>query len=183
MKIHYCHKFIYVRNSDVNLFIENIQGRGGEELSTELSFALQRCLLGGRSGAGIHTLKMLNIDYHNLIPNFSEPLSLAIKIPTIKCIQDTLENFYENEKIMSLAFFLLLMFQKCMSGAGIDLSSLVIVEGKVCWDLYIDGLVVSSDGNLLDALAAAIKVIVLGRRKVSTMYLSVTTNILFVLTN
>ncbi|RRT76406.1 hypothetical protein B296_00017564 [Ensete ventricosum] len=47
---------------------------------------------------------------------------------------------------------------KCMSGAGIDLSSLVIVEGKVCWDLYIDGLVVSSDGNLLDALAAAIKV-------------------------
>ncbi|CAL9155901.1 unnamed protein product [Musa hybrid cultivar] len=70
------------------------EGRGGEELSTELSFALQRCLLGGRSGAG----------------------------------------------------------------AGIDLSSLVIVEGKVCWDLYIDGLVVSSDGNLLDALAAAIKV-------------------------
>jgi exosome complex RNA-binding protein Rrp42 (RNase PH superfamily) len=32
------------------------------------------------------------------------------------------------------------------------------VEGKVCWDLYIDGLVVSSDGNLLDALATAIKV-------------------------
>ena len=43
-------------------------------------------------------------------------------------------------------------------GAAIDLSSLIIVEGKVCWDLYIDGLVVSSDGNLLDALAAAIKV-------------------------
>jgi hypothetical protein len=32
------------------------------------------------------------------------------------------------------------------------------VEGKVCWDLYIDGLVVSSDGNKLDALATAIKV-------------------------
>jgi len=44
------------------------------------------------------------------------------------------------------------------SGAGIDLSSLIVVEGKICWDLYIDGLVVSSDGNLLDALAAAIKV-------------------------
>lgn len=44
------------------------------------------------------------------------------------------------------------------TGAGIDLSSLSIVEGKVCWDLYIDGLVVSSDGNLLDALGAAIKV-------------------------
>lgn len=70
------------------------EGRGGEELSTELSVALQRCLLGGKSGAG----------------------------------------------------------------AGINLSSLVVVEGKICWDLYIDGLVVSSDGNLLDALAAAIKV-------------------------
>jgi len=44
------------------------------------------------------------------------------------------------------------------SGAGIDLSSLIVVEGKICWDLYIDGLVVSSDGNVLDALGAAIKV-------------------------
>ena len=44
------------------------------------------------------------------------------------------------------------------SGAGIDLSSLIVVEGKLCWDLYIEGLVVSSDGNLLDALGAAIKV-------------------------
>lgn len=44
------------------------------------------------------------------------------------------------------------------SGAGIDLSSLCIVQGKVCWDLYINGLVVSSDGNVLDALGAAIKV-------------------------
>ncbi|KAL6493382.1 hypothetical protein OROGR_032472 [Orobanche gracilis] len=68
-------------------------GRGGEELSAELSSALQQCLLGGKSGAG----------------------------------------------------------------AGIDLSSLSIVEGKVCWDLYIDGLVVSSDGNVLDVLGAAIK--------------------------
>ncbi|XP_048434183.1 exosome complex exonuclease RRP42-like isoform X3 [Pyrus x bretschneideri] len=70
-----------------------LQGRGGEELSAELSVALRCCLLGGKSG----------------------------------------------------------------SGAGIDLSSLVVVEGKICWDLYIDGLVVSSDGNLLDALGAAIK--------------------------
>ena len=45
-----------------------------------------------------------------------------------------------------------------ISGAAIDLSSLIVVEGKVCWDLYIDGLVVSSDGNQLDALPAAIKV-------------------------
>ncbi|GER53090.1 60S ribosomal protein L32 [Striga asiatica] len=42
-------------------------------------------------------------------------------------------------------------------GAGIDLSSLSIVEGKICWDLYIHSLVVSSDGNILDALGAAIK--------------------------
>ncbi|KAF6153733.1 hypothetical protein GIB67_000966 [Kingdonia uniflora] len=69
------------------------EGRGGEELSAELSLALQRCLLGGKSGAG----------------------------------------------------------------AGINLSSLIVAEGKICWDLYIDGLVVSSDGNLLDALSAAIK--------------------------
>ncbi|GMH30343.1 hypothetical protein Nepgr_032186 [Nepenthes gracilis] len=69
------------------------QGRGGEELSAELSVALQLCLLGGKSGAG----------------------------------------------------------------AGIDLSSLCIIDGKICWDLYIDGLVVSSNGNLLDALGAAIK--------------------------
>ncbi|CAN6571441.1 unnamed protein product [Malus baccata var. baccata] len=64
------------------------EGRGGEELSAELSVALRHCLLGG---------------------------------------------------------------------AGIELSCLVVVEGKICWDLYIDGLVVSSDGNLLDALGAAIK--------------------------
>lgn len=69
------------------------EGRGGDELSMELSVALQRCLLGGKSGAG----------------------------------------------------------------AGIDLSSLIVVDGKICWDLYIDCLVVSSDGNLLDALGAAIK--------------------------
>ncbi|PSS06457.1 Exosome complex exonuclease, partial [Actinidia chinensis var. chinensis] len=54
------------------------EGRGGEELSAELSAALQRSLLGGKSG----------------------------------------------------------------TGAGIDLSSLSIVEGKICWDFYIDGLVV-----------------------------------------
>ncbi|KAK9096219.1 hypothetical protein Sjap_021716 [Stephania japonica] len=66
------------------------EGRGGEELSTELSVALQRCLLGGKSGAG----------------------------------------------------------------AGIDLLSLNVMEGKICWDLYIEGLVINADGNLLDALGA-----------------------------
>nr|GLL37913.1 exosome complex component RRP42 [Ipomoea trifida] len=83
--------FIYV---DCSSTAEpTFEGRGGDELSAELSTALQRCLLGGRSGAG----------------------------------------------------------------AAIDLSSLSVVQGKVCWDLYIDGLVVSADGNILDALGAAIK--------------------------
>lgn len=44
------------------------------------------------------------------------------------------------------------------AGAGINPASLLIKEGKVCWDLYVDCLVISSDGNLLDALGAAIKV-------------------------
>ncbi|XP_054779516.1 uncharacterized protein LOC129287400 isoform X2 [Prosopis cineraria] len=42
-------------------------------------------------------------------------------------------------------------------GAGIDFSLFLAVLGKICWELYIDGLVVSSDGNLLDALGASIK--------------------------
>lgn len=44
------------------------------------------------------------------------------------------------------------------SGAAIDLSCLRILDGKVCWVLYIDGLVISADGNLLDVLSIAIKV-------------------------
>jgi exosome complex RNA-binding protein Rrp42 (RNase PH superfamily) len=46
------------------------------------------------------------------------------------------------------------------SGAAIDLSALRIVDGKTCWVLCIDGLVLSSDGNLLDALSIAIKVLI-----------------------
>ncbi|WMV40161.1 hypothetical protein MTR67_033546 [Solanum verrucosum] len=83
--------FIYVECSPTAE--PSFEGRGGEELSTELSTALERSLLGGKSGAG----------------------------------------------------------------AGIDPASLLIKEGKVCWDLYVDCLVISSDGNLLDALGAAIK--------------------------
>ncbi|CAN4077223.1 unnamed protein product [Withania somnifera] len=71
----------------------SFEGRGGEELSAELSTALEWSLLGGKSGAG----------------------------------------------------------------AGVNHASLLIKEGKVCWDLYVDCLVVSSDGNLLDALGVAIK--------------------------
>nr|GEW40652.1 hypothetical protein [Tanacetum cinerariifolium] len=42
--------------------------------------------------------------------------------------------------------------------ARINLSSLSIVDGKVCWDLYIDGLVIGMCGNVLDAFSAAIKI-------------------------
>ncbi|CAM6092665.1 unnamed protein product [Calypogeia fissa] len=69
------------------------EGRGGEELSLELSRALQRSFLGGPSGVG----------------------------------------------------------------SAIDLATLCVLEGKVCWVLSIDGLVLNSDGNLLDALSIAIK--------------------------
>ncbi|KAJ7569441.1 hypothetical protein O6H91_01G078100 [Diphasiastrum complanatum] len=43
------------------------------------------------------------------------------------------------------------------AGAAIDLTTLIVIEGKVCWELYIDGLVLSSDGNILDALSIAVK--------------------------
>ncbi|KAM0002516.1 putative ribosomal protein S5 domain 2-type [Helianthus debilis subsp. tardiflorus] len=58
---------------------------------------------------------------------------------------------------LSAALRQCLLGGKSGAGAGINLSSLSIVDGKVCWDLYIDGLVVSMDGNVLDALGAAIK--------------------------
>ncbi|KAI3880545.1 hypothetical protein MKX03_008809 [Papaver bracteatum] len=46
---------------------------------------------------------------------------------------------------------------KELSSYAIDLSSLIIVEGQHCLDLYLDGLNISADGNLLDALGAAMK--------------------------
>nr|GEU72338.1 hypothetical protein [Tanacetum cinerariifolium] len=58
---------------------------------------------------------------------------------------------------LSAALRQCLLGGKTGAGAGINLSSLSIVDGKVCWDLYIDGLVISMDGNVLDALGAAIK--------------------------
>lgn len=69
------------------------RGRGGEELSSELTRVLERSLMGGRDG----------------------------------------------------------------SGAAIDLSQLMLVEGKSCWVLYLDALILNMEGNLTDALAIAFK--------------------------
>ncbi|KMZ64527.1 Exosome complex component RRP42 [Zostera marina] len=65
---------------------------------------------------------------------------------------------FQGKKGEELSSELSTALQKCLlGGSGIDLSSLILVEGKLCWDLYIDGLILSSDGNLLDALGAAVK--------------------------
>lgn len=45
-----------------------------------------------------------------------------------------------------------------LTGCAIDLTALKIVSGKRCWVLLLDGLVLSDDGNLLDALSIATKV-------------------------
>jgi len=45
-----------------------------------------------------------------------------------------------------------------LTGCAIDLTALKIVSGKRCWVLQLDGLVLSDDGNLLDALSIATKV-------------------------
>lgn len=42
----------------INFYILHFtQGRGGDELSTDLSVALQCCLLGGKSGAGMNLIR------------------------------------------------------------------------------------------------------------------------------
>ncbi|KAL3730873.1 hypothetical protein ACJRO7_027835 [Eucalyptus globulus] len=66
-------------------------------------------------------------------------------------------SIYVDCRELSVALQRCLLGGKSGAGAGIDLSSLILVEGKVCWDPYIDGLVVSSDGNLIDAVSASIK--------------------------
>jgi len=50
-----------------------------------------------------------------------------------------------------------LKWQEAGLGCAIDLTALSIVPGKRCWSLLVDGLVVSADGNLLDALSIATK--------------------------
>jgi exosome complex component RRP42 len=40
----------------------------------------------------------------------------------------------------------------------VNLSTLSVVDGKTCWVLYADVLVLNADGNILDAAAIGIKV-------------------------
>uniref|UniRef100_A0A0E0FBH1 Ribosomal RNA-processing protein 42 n=1 Tax=Oryza meridionalis TaxID=40149 RepID=A0A0E0FBH1_9ORYZ len=120
------------------------EGRGSEEFSAELCVALQRCLLGGKSGAVIKAVwraKALHTRLNAIAPLPHEKTKRRKEEGNRSQAKQWMEQ------------------RRCQrGGAAIDLSSLIVVDGKVCWDLYIDGLVVSSDGNLLDALAAAIKV-------------------------
>uniref|UniRef100_A0A7S0UKW6 Ribosomal RNA-processing protein 42 n=1 Tax=Polytomella parva TaxID=51329 RepID=A0A7S0UKW6_9CHLO len=39
--------------------------------------------------------------------------------------------------------------------SGVDLTQLIVVPGKTCWRLFVDGLVLNDDGNVLDALSLA----------------------------
>ncbi|KAK3256590.1 hypothetical protein CYMTET_34279 [Cymbomonas tetramitiformis] len=43
------------------------------------------------------------------------------------------------------------------TGAAVDLEKLGLIEGRTCWVLHVDGLVLVSDGNVLDALGFAVK--------------------------
>eukprot|EP00271_Cylindrocystis_brebissonii_P014362 TRINITY_DN35699_c0_g1_i1.p1 TRINITY_DN35699_c0_g1~~TRINITY_DN35699_c0_g1_i1.p1 ORF type:complete len:290 (-),score=45.08 TRINITY_DN35699_c0_g1_i1:192-1061(-) len=42
-------------------------------------------------------------------------------------------------------------------GAALNLDSLCIAEGRSCWVVYLDALVLNTDGNVLDAIAMAFK--------------------------
>lgn len=44
------------------------------------------------------------------------------------------------------------------TGAALDLSQLCVKEGRKCWALYLDALLLSRDGNVLDACSIAFKV-------------------------
>ena len=44
------------------------------------------------------------------------------------------------------------------SGAAVDLSQLCVKEGRKCWALYLDALLLSRDGNVVDACSIAFKV-------------------------
>uniref|UniRef100_A0A7S0R1V8 Ribosomal RNA-processing protein 42 n=1 Tax=Pyramimonas obovata TaxID=1411642 RepID=A0A7S0R1V8_9CHLO len=70
---------------------------------------------------------------------------------------------YEGRGGEDLAAALTQALEKCFggsssgAGAALDPKSLGIIDGRTCWVVNVDGLVLAADGNLLDALAAATK--------------------------
>lgn len=61
---------------------------------------------------------------------------------------------HTNPSSVSHMFHLLLL----PAGSGLDLTSLCVTSGKICWLLYVDALVLNIDGNVLDALSIASRV-------------------------
>ena len=59
---------------------------------------------------------------------------------------------------MAIVSFAWTVMRPSITGCAIDLAALKIVSGKRCWVLFVDGLVLSADGNLLNALSIAVKV-------------------------
>ena len=49
-------------------------------------------------------------------------------------------------------------------GGGLDLTSLCITTGKICWLIFVDALVLNIDGNVTDALSMATRVSLLQER-------------------
>lgn len=82
INIHLCPPMNYSRA--VNAVCLKLQGRGGEELSAELSSALQRCLLGGKSGAGAF-LNTRSIFHEVFMPSESCYLQLTSAIYELRC--------------------------------------------------------------------------------------------------
>ena len=60
------------------------------------------------------------------------------------------------------------------AGAGLDLTSLCITTSKACWHIYVDALVVSTDGNMADAVSIAALVSLLSGQRVGDVQLHAT---------
>lgn len=52
-------------------------------------------------------------------------------------------------------FALSCVVSETVAGAGLDLKQLIITNGKTCWYIFVDALVLNDDGNVLDALSIA----------------------------
>ena len=115
-----------------------MQGRAGEELGAELTKSLERYLKPGSSGRGKH---LNNI----ALPRDREPAGNDLFLS------------YTVEQVMQ--YVLSKQLVQCRIGGSLDLRALSIVSGRRCWILCIDALILAVDGNVLDALSIAVKVL------------------------